>query len=108
MPISSRPGRNNCAGGSQLGSWGAALEVSWPPNIVLPGKPHRLLCEISHPDLIVPSGKRYRPARERISSCPGKDIVLSGNEYRLTWEKISSCLGNERSFLLQKCLFSVR
>src|SRR5215217_2693691 len=108
MPISSRPGRNKCAGGSQLGSWGAALEVSWPSNIVLPGKPHRLLCEISHPDLIVPSGKRYRPCEETLSSCPGTNIVLPGNIYRLIGEKISSCLGNAPSFPLQKCLFSVR
>src|SRR5215204_6110449 len=102
MPISSRPGRNKCAGGSQLGSWGAALEVSWPSNIVLPGKPHRLLCEISHPDLIVPSGKRYRPCEETLSSCPGTNIVLPGKRYRPLREHISSYRGKD-VVLLRKC-----
>ena len=87
---------------------GAALKLSWPPNIVLPGKSHRLPCEISHPGLIVPSGKRYRPCEETLSSPPGKDIVPSGKRYRPTREKLSSCLGNIRGFFLQTCLFSLR
>ena len=43
----------------------ASLEVtSARNNIVRPGKPHRLLCEISYCGLIVPPGKRYRPCEE--------------------------------------------
>ena len=90
--ISSRLGRNNCAGGSQLGL-GSALEITSPPNIVLPGKPHPLLCEISYLDLIVLPGKKYRPCEETLSSCPGTNIVPSGNEYRSLQEPISSFRG---------------
>src|SRR5215212_3487270 len=68
-------------------NWGleAALELTSPRNIVLPGKPHRLLCEISQPAIIVLPGKRYR----------------------LFEETLSSCSGNARRFPLQTCLFSV-
>ena len=81
---------------------GAALKLSWPPNIVLPGKSHRLPCEISHPGLIVPSGKRYRPCEEKLSSCLGTFIVLPGNEYRPLWEPISSFRGKD-IVLPRKC-----
>jgi hypothetical protein len=100
-PISSPPGRN-CAGvrarvcARVAPNWGlgaASLEVTSPRNIVLPGKPHRLLCEISYPDLIVPPGKRYRPCKETLSSCPGTNIVLPGNEHRPLREPISSHRG---------------
>ena len=83
-------------------SLGAALEVSWPRNIVLPGNEHRLLCEISHPELIVLPGKRYRPCGVKLSSCPGTFIVLPGNEYRPLWEPISSYRGKV-IVLLRKC-----
>ena len=90
-----RPAREEIArGGSQLWNLGAAsLEVTSPRNIVLPRKSHRLLCEISHPDLIVLPGKRYRPCEETLSSCPGTNIVLPGNEHRPTREPISSPRG---------------
>ena len=68
----------------------ASLEVtSARNNIVRPGKPHRLLCEISYRDLIVPPGKRYRPCEETLSSCPGTNIVLPRNLYRPLREPIS-------------------
>src|SRR5215211_7742162 len=90
-------------------NWGleAAIELTSPRNIVPPGKPHRLLCGISHPAIIVLPGKRYRPCEEALSSCPGTNIVLPRNEYRLFGEKLSSCSGNARRFSLQTCLFSV-
>ena len=69
---------------------GAALKLSWSPNIVLPGKSHRLPCEISHPGLIVLPGKRYRLCEETLSSCPGKVIVPFGKSYRPLREKLSS------------------
>ncbi len=72
---------------------GADLEATSSPNIVLPGKPHRLLSEISHLDLIVLPGKSYRPCQETLSSCPGTNIVLPGNLYRPLREPISSCRG---------------
>jgi hypothetical protein len=71
----------------------ASLEVTSPRNIVPPGKPHRLLCEISHPDLIVLPGKRYRPCEETLSSCPGTNIVLPRNPHRPLRESISSHRG---------------
>jgi hypothetical protein len=72
----------------------ASLEVtSARDNIVRPGKPHRLLCEISYRDLIVPPGKRYRPCEETLSSCPGTNIVLPRNLYRPLREPISSPRG---------------
>jgi hypothetical protein len=71
----------------------ASLEVTSPHNIVPPGKPHRLLCEISHPDLIVLPGKRYRPCEETLSSCPGTNIVLPRNPHRPLRESISSHRG---------------
>jgi hypothetical protein len=89
-PISSRPGRN-CARVAPNWDLGAAsLEVTLLRNIVLPRKPHRLLCEISYPELIVPPGKRYRPCEETLSSYPGTYIVPSGNLYRPLQEPISS------------------
>jgi hypothetical protein len=72
----------------------ASLEVtSARNNIVRSGKPHRLLCEISYRDLIVPPGKRYRPCEETLSSCPGTNIVLPRNLYRPLREPISSHSG---------------
>ena len=72
----------------------ASLEVtSARNNIVRPGKPHRLLCEISYCGLIVPPGKRYRPCEETLSSCPGTNIVLPRNLYRPLREPISSHWG---------------
>jgi hypothetical protein len=73
-------------------SWGpgAALELTSPPNIVLPGKSHRLPCEISRPCLIVLPGKRYRLCEETLSSCPGTYIVLPGKSYRPLREPIPS------------------
>jgi hypothetical protein len=72
----------------------ASLEVtSARNNIVRPGKQHRLLCEISYPDLIVPPGKIYRPCEETWSSCPGMNIVLPRNLYRFLREPISSHWG---------------
>jgi hypothetical protein len=92
-PISSRPGRN-CARVAPNWDLGAAsLEVTSPRNIVPPRKPHRLLCEISYPDLIVPPGKRYRPCEETLSSCPGTNIVLPRNLHRPLREPISSPRG---------------
>src|SRR5215212_10254729 len=85
-------------------NWGleAALELTSPRNIVLPGKPHRLLCEISQPAIIVLPGKRYRLCEETLSSCPGTNIVLPGNEYRPLREPISSFRGKV-IVLLRKC-----
>jgi hypothetical protein len=92
-PISSRPGRNCARVAPNWGLGAASLEVTSPRNIVPPGKPHRLLCEISYPDLIVPPGKRYRPCKETLLSCPGTNIVLPGNEHRPLREPISSHRG---------------
>src|SRR5215207_5559356 len=85
-------------------NWGleAALELTSPRNIVLPGKPHRLLCEISHPAIIVLPGKRYRLCEEALSSCPGTNIVLPRNEYRPAQERISSFRGKV-IVLFRKC-----
>jgi hypothetical protein len=83
----------NCTGGCQLGPRGRSPRSHLARNIVLPGKPHRLLCEISHPDLIVLPGKRYRPCEETLSSCPGTNIVLPRNPPRPLRESISSHRG---------------
>jgi hypothetical protein len=89
-----RPAREEIAHGWLLtGSRGRSLEATSPRNIVLPGKPHCLLCEISYPGFIVPPGKRYRPCEETLSSCTGTNIVLPGNPYRPLWELISSHRG---------------
>jgi hypothetical protein len=92
-PISSRLGRNCARVAPNWGLGTASLEVTSPRNIVPPGKPHRLLCEISYPDLIVPPGKRYRPCKETLSYCPGTNIVLPGNPHRHLREPISSHRG---------------
>ena len=92
-PISSCPGRNCARVAPNWGLGAASLEVTSPHNIVPPGKPPRLLCEISYPDLIVPLGKRYRPCEETLSSCRGTNIVLPGIPHRPLREPIPSHRG---------------